>query len=61
MKKMLLSIIIPILLLAILFFIFPDSHYLDYYLHYINTASDPLFDWFVIMMGGISANDISML
>ena len=61
MKKMLLSIIIPILLLAILFFIFPDSHYLDYYLHYINTASDPLFDWFVIMMGGISANDISMM
>lgn len=61
MKKMLLSIIIPILLLAILFFIFPDSHYLDYYLHYISTASDPLFDWFVIMMGGISVNDISML
>ena len=61
MKKMLLSIIIPILLLAILFFIFPDSHYLDYYLHYINTASDPLFDWFVIMMGGISVNDISMV
>lgn len=61
MKKMLLSIIIPVLLLAILFFIFPNSHYLDYYLHYINTASDPLFDWFVIMMGGISANDISML
>lgn len=61
MKKMLLSIIIPILLLAILFFIFPDSHYLDYYLHYINTANDPLFDWFVIMMGGISVNDISMM
>ncbi len=61
MKKMLLSIIIPALLLAILFFIFPDSHYLDYYLHYINTASDPLFDWFVIMMGGISVNDISMM
>ncbi|MBO5824170.1 MAG: hypothetical protein J6Q93_04340, partial [Prevotella sp.] len=61
MKKMLLSIIIPLVLLAILFFIFPDSHYLDYYLHYINTANDPLFDWFVIMMGGISVNDISML
>lgn len=61
MKKMLLSIIIPILLLAILFFIFPDSHYIDYYLHYINTASDPLFDWIVIMMGGISVNDVSMM
>ena len=61
MKKKSISIIIPAILLAILFFIFPDSHYLDYYLHYINTANDPLFDWFVIMMGGISANDISMM
>ena len=61
MKKKSISIIIPAILLAVLFFIFPDSHYLDYYLHYINTANDPLFDWFVIMMGGISANDISML
>ena len=61
MTKKNISIIIPALLLAVLFFIFPDSHYIDYYLHYINTASDPLFDWFVIMMGGISVNDISMV
>lgn len=61
MTKQNISIIIPALLLAVLLFVFPDSHYIDYYLHYINTASDPLFDWFVIMMGGISANDISML
>ena len=50
----------PVLLLLVLFFIFPDNLYLDYYLHYINTAKEPLFDWFVIMMGGISVNDISM-
>ena len=50
----------PVLLLLVLFFIFPDNLYLDYYLHYINTAKEPLFDWFVIMMGGISINDISM-
>lgn len=54
------SIIMPVLLLLVLFFIFPDNLYLDYYLHYINTAKEPLFDWFVIMMGGISVNDISM-
>lgn len=50
----------PVLLLLVLFIIFPDNLYLDYYLHYINTAKEPLFDWFVIMMGGISVNDISM-
>lgn len=54
------SIIMPVLLLLVLFIIFPDNLYLDYYLHYINTAKEPLFDWFVIMMGGISVNDISM-
>ena len=60
MTKRIMSIIMPVLLLLVLFFIFPDNLYLDYYLHYINTAKEPLFDWFVIMMGGISVNDISM-
>lgn len=61
MTKKNISIIIPALLLAVLFFVFPDSHYIDYYLNYIRTAQEPLFDWFVIMMGGISVNDISMV
>jgi len=61
MTKKNISIIIPALLLAVLFFVFPDSHYIDYYLDYIRTAQEPLFDWFVIMMGGISVNDISMV
>ncbi len=61
MTKRIMSIIMmPVLLLLVLFIIFPDNLYLDYYLHYINTAKEPLFDWFVIMMGGISVNDISM-
>lgn len=61
MTKKNISIIIPALLLAVQFFVFPDSHYIDYYLNYIRTAQEPLFDWFVIMMGGISVNDISMV
>ena len=61
MTKKNISIIIPALLLAVLLFVFPDSHYIDYYLNYIRTAQEPLFDWFVIMMGGISVNDISMV
>lgn len=57
MTKKNISIIGLVLLLVVSYFIFPDNLYLDYYLHYIKTASNPLFDWFVIMMGGISVND----
>lgn len=61
MTKKIVSIIVLVHLLIVLYFIFPDNLYLDYYLNYIKTANDPLLDWFVIMMGGISVKDTSML
>lgn len=46
---------------AATFLFTPENQYIDYYLHYINNANEPLFDWFVIAMGGISVNDIILL